>query len=349
MNDILDKLKAVKISTIAVSGGGKTVYTYGIFKQFYGGAHQNGFHLKDAKYPHIPNGYNYKKLSGITQDVLNPSGPHGTGTTTIMDLELCKPSKFLSIEWMDYPGGLLDKFAVHDITKDNIDLYDNLINSHVLIVFTDASLLKHLLITQKTPDINTIRQEMRADKISLLLDDIVEQNATKKQKTRIMFVLTKYDAANIDQSKDKDVLIKAVEDLYYLAWRKNVQYKIYPVGVYGIGNTTTSIIDDVLINTCKDSRQMLGYNVVSSFAQALCMAIETAIEKNEAEWEKTAEENNKARSTFRGKLKMLMTIIVCIITRTTVTDPEEIQRERLNRIEELKRYKDELKKLAEPT
>ena len=356
MNEIL---KNISISTIAVSGGGKTVYTYGVFKQFYAGANVADFFLEDTDNPYIPTGYNYKKLSGIKDEVSKFNGPHGTGSTTIMDLDLCKSTilgkkeKVLSIEWMDYAGGLLNEFAKGNITKDNVDLYNNLTNSHVLIVFTDASLLKHLLITKKIPDINTIREKMGADTISLLLNGIEAEKSDRKKrsnekmpKTRIMFVLTKFDAANIDQYKDKDILIKAVEELYYLARRGNVQYEIYPVGVYGVGNTITSITDDGIVNACKDHDQMLGYNVKSSFAQALCMAIETAIEQNEIEWRRQSKENEKLRTTAQGKLKIMANAVKCFVTRTPIPDPSEIQQLRLKRINELNEYKNELSRLS---
>lgn len=287
----------MKIATLGISGSGKSTYTSGMAIKFYfAGANVNGYHIEDRQDDGEEySGYEYKSFKELNTIIEDGKFPPSTGTTTRFRLMLCKDCKaLLPIDWIDYRGGALKDFARNEIQEKDKKLHADLLDSSVIIVFTDAARLKALIDMGAYS--TSIANDVGANEISKVLKIVQNHRKSKKLETRVMFVLSKFDSSTIDPEKDFPKLKNMLEKIYSLFIRENKGYQIYPVGVVGLGNVETEVEYKKDENNGKDIleiRHTIGsrhkvhpYNIDSSFAQVLLMAMEAMIETSSKERKK---------------------------------------------------------------
>ncbi len=348
----------MKIATLGISKSGKSTYTCGMAMEFYhADANVDMYHIQDRKNTGEEeySGYEYRAFEDLNTMITNREFPPSTSTTTRMRLDFCKDEKkIIPIDWIDYRGGVLKEFARGEIQEKDKQLYKDLLNSSVIIVFTDAAFLKALMI--KGADHKTIAPYIGATDISQVLHIVKDYRKSKGLRTRVMFILTKCDSTNIDIESDFPALKNMLEKVYSLTISHNKDYEIYPVGVVGIGNVTTKVTyntEDIpqIEHEIKKQLKVRTYNITSSFAQVLLMAMDTAIttcvERRNKRFDKM-EKIDKRSATILGKIRAIWSDLLLVFSGK-LNEEREAMAEivKLNHeIENLKEHRESLKKIA---
>jgi hypothetical protein len=192
----------MKIATLGISGSGKSTYTSGMAMKFYfGQANVNGYHIQDRTVEDEEDfGYEYRSFGALNTIIEKKEFPPSNPSTTRLRLMLYKGEEpILPIDWIDYRGGVLREFARNEVQEKDKQLYADLLDSSVIIVFTDAVLLKALM--DKGANSITITPDIGANVISKVLRNVQKFRKSNGLGTRVMFILSKFDSSTIDQKR----------------------------------------------------------------------------------------------------------------------------------------------------
>jgi hypothetical protein len=295
------------ITMLGTSGSGKTSYLSAISGLFCHGNYDN-YTLqpksKDLKAHTMLN----SQLARIDTLYTKFQFPDGTASTTKLELLLYhRYNEVVDVNWIDYRGGDVDKLAKGEIEPEKSELYAAILHSDAVMVFVDASLIK----AWGNGNLPALRYKIGANYIEPLLE-----HAVRRKTINIVFVLSKSDSANIDLSKDENMLKDKVRKIYSRFFDGIgggfSKYDIIPIGVVGLNNTTIEMVDTngfPIKHGIVDFRKMETYHVASSFAQTLLLCLKTAKRTTESEARSLASELKRLEqdldTTFRHIIDLL--------------------------------------------
>ena len=199
-------MENTKITILGMSGTGKTCYLLGLYYRM--GAGLNGFSLAADDDTDVQLRDRYARLCDAT---LEPAQrfPAGTDNTSKYTFDLQYGyNTIMSFDWIDYPGGSLDKK-----NKGNLEEYEDIKNtinkSSSLFICVDGSLLCGDDFEEKVDNVK--------DNCSNVINTFVKDY---KQENKVLpptaIIVTKYDLcmADTDAEQLKDIIKEAFSPFF---------------------------------------------------------------------------------------------------------------------------------------
>lgn len=267
-----------QITILGMSGAGKTCYLLGLYYKM--GAGLRGYTITTDEDTDVQLRDRYAKLCDVT---LNKEQRFPAGTDNISRYEFDLQygyNTIMSFDWVDYPGGLLDRK-----NAGNLEEYENVKNSinksSSLFICVDGSLLLGDDIDEK---IDNVR-----DKCSNVINTFfTEYFKSNNALPPTAIIVTKYDVCKDDT--DEEELCEIIEEAFSPFFVKNNNEKIVTIIPVSIG---TNIMDD----DC--SGKMKPLNIHLPIFMGIWFALSKKIQKHVKEIEKQAQTNNGEVSILR--------------------------------------------------
>lgn len=299
----------MKITMLGTTGSGKTVYMAAMSDLFfYEGVRGFTIANREATYgsdTFVHRGFD--EANTLSHGVF----PAGTTNSLVMPLELrYRGERIIDLDWIDYRGGAISELAKGFDNPANAEILAALLASDVVMVFTDAAVLKDF------SNMRVARSHIGANDISQMLIMV-----SRKKHLDIMFLLSKADSSNIDIKTDFPALREKLGQVYSRFFTETntalSQYPVIPVGAVGIGNVETKSrwkdepgggkkLD--YTHTIKDIQKIEPYNVASSFARALIMGLESESRNLNTSSAQLAAELEKLQANF-GPVRNLIDLL----------------------------------------
>ena len=262
----------MRISMLGPSSAGKTTYMCALLETMV----KNNF-LDFSLTPYCNQTENSNTLAGVGElesisflrNGENLQFPIGTNETRNWRFELSyKNTPLFTIDWLDYKGGKVNQMFCAE--KDAAEIKKIIYYSNAVMIFIDAIQLALI------EDNNICKNATGADKLVLILKDY--EKKFRKEKTIVLFVLTKCDSTLIAEEYKKDDYLLLIAKFRYLfkdilaikAQNLNWRMGIVPITSVGNGNTesrkkkNTSILNPFSVE-CDLIKYPTPLNVAEAF------------------------------------------------------------------------------------
>lgn len=218
-----------QITILGMSGAGKTCYLLGLYYKM--GSGLRGYTITTNEDTDVQLRDRYAKLCDVT---LEKEKRFPAGTDNILKYEFDLQYGFntiMSFDWVDYPGGLLDRKNSGNL-EEYEDVKKAINNSSSLFICVDGSLLVGDDIDEK---IDKIRDKC-SNVINTFFTEYFKSNNTLPPTA---IIVTKYDICKDDTDKEElsDIIVEAFSPFFV----KNDDKKIVTIIPVSIG---TNIMDD---------------------------------------------------------------------------------------------------------
>lgn len=212
-----------QITVLGMSGSGKTCYLLGLYYKM--GAGLKGYTIATDEDTDVQLRDRYARLCDMTLGK-DKRFPAGTDNTTRYKFNLQYGfESIMSFDWIDYPGGLLDRK-----NSGNLDEYENIKktinNSSSLIICVDGSLLCGDDIDEK---IDNVRDNC-SNVINTFFTEYFNSN---NQLPPTAIIVTKYDICKDDTNQEE--LSEIIEEAFSPLFVKNNNKKIVAIIPVSIG------------------------------------------------------------------------------------------------------------------
>lgn len=212
-----------QITILGMSGSGKTCYLLGLYYRM--GSGLKGYTITTDDDTDVNLRDRYARLCDVSLD-LEKRFPAGTDNISKYEFDLQYGyNTIMSFDWMDYPGGLLDRK-----NSGNLDDYENLKNSinnsGSLFICVDGSLLVGDDIDEKIDNIK--------DNCSNVINTFfTEYLKSKNELPPTAIIITKYDICKDDT--DAEELCEIIKEAFSPFFVKNNTKKIVTIIPVSIG------------------------------------------------------------------------------------------------------------------
>lgn len=262
-----------QITILGMSGAGKTCYLLGLYYKM--GAGLKGYTITTDEDTDVQLRDWYARLCDVSLDMARRF-PAGTDNIVKYEFELQYGyNKIMSFDWVDYPGGVLDR----KITG-NLDEYDNvkkaINNSSSLFICVDGSLLIGDDVDEKVDNV----RDNCSNVINMLFSDYLKNNS---ELPPTAIIVTKYDVCKDDT--DAEELCEIIEEAFSPFFVKDNIKKIVTIIPVSIG---INIMD----NNCSGKLKPLNIHLpifmgiwfaLSKKIQSIANDLEAQNKKNEDE------------------------------------------------------------------
>lgn len=231
-----------QITILGMSGAGKTCYLLGLYYKM--GSGFRGYTITTDEDTDVQLRDRYKKLCDITLDK-EKRFPAGTDNVSkyVFNLQ-CGYNTIMSFDWVDYPGGLLDRK-----NSGNLEEYEGIKkainNSSSLFICVDGSLLLGDDVDEK---IDNVRDNC-SNVINTFFTEYFRSN---NELPPTAIIVTKYDICKDDT--DEEELCEIIEEAFSPLFVKNDNKKIVTIIPVSIG---TNIMD----NDCSGKMKPLNIHL----------------------------------------------------------------------------------------
>lgn len=218
-----------QITILGMSGAGKTCYLLGLYYKM--GAGMRGYTITTDEDTDVQLRDRYAKLCDVT---LEKEKRFPAGTDNILKYEFDLQygyNTIMSFDWVDYPGGLLDRKNSGNL-EEYEDVKKAINNSSSLFICVDGSLLVGDDIDEK---IDNVRDKC-SNVINTFFTEYFKSNNTLPPTA---IIVTKYDICKDDT--DEEELSEIIEEAFSPFFVKNDDKKIVTIIPVSIG---TNIMDD---------------------------------------------------------------------------------------------------------
>lgn len=218
-----------QITILGMSGAGKTCYLLGLYYKM--GSGLKGYTIATDDDTDVQLRDRYKRLCDVTLDKARRF-PAGTDNISnyVFDLQYGY-NTIMSFDWVDYPGGLLDRKNLENI-EEYENIKESINNSSSLFICLDGSLLCGEDTEEK---IDNVRDNC-SNVINTFFADYFKTNS-KLPPTAI--IVTKYDVCRNDTSPEE--LCEIIEEAFSPFFVDDDNKKIVTIIPVSIG---TNIMDD---------------------------------------------------------------------------------------------------------
>ena len=269
-----------QITILGMSGAGKTCYLLGLYYKM--GAGLRGYTITTDEDTDVQLRDRYARLCDVTLD-MEKRFPAGTDNISKYEFNLQYGyNTIMSFDWVDYPGGLLDRK-----NSGNLEEYENvkkaINNSSSLFICVDGSLLLGDDIDEK---IDNVRDNC-SNVINTFFTEYFKSN---NELPPTAIIVTKYDVCKDDT--DAEELCEIIEEAFSPFFVKNDNRKIVTIIPVSIG---TNIMD----NDC--SGKMKPLNIHLPIFMGIWFALSKKIQAHVENIHKQEEANNFTISSLRDK------------------------------------------------
>ena len=218
-----------QITILGMSGSGKTCYLLGLYYKM--GSGLKGYTITTDEDTDVQLRDRYAKLCDASLDK-QQRFPAGTDNISKYEFDLQYGyNTIMSFDWVDYPGGLLDRKNSGSL-EDYEDVKNAINNSSSLFICVDGSLLMGDDIDEK---IDNVR-----DKCSNVINTFfTEYFKSNNSLPPTAIIVTKYDICKYDT--DEEELCEIIEEAFSPFFVKNNTEKVVTIIPVSIG---TNIMDD---------------------------------------------------------------------------------------------------------
>ena len=261
-----------QFTILGMSGAGKTCYLLGLYYKM--GSGLRGYTIVSDEDTDVQLRDRYARLCDVNLE-MDKRFPAGTDNTSQYEFDLQYGyKKIMSFDWLDYPGGLLDRK-----NSGNLEEYENVkksINkSSSLFICVDGSLL---LGDDTDEKIENVR-----DNCSNVINTFFsEYNKSNKTLPPTAIIITKYDLCKNDT--DADELSEIIEEAFSPFFVKNDIEKFVTIIPVSIG---VNIMDE------EYSGKMKPINIHLPIFMGIWFA--NAIQRFKDEIEKVYHPNNEVK------------------------------------------------------
>lgn len=224
-------MEDTQITMLGMSGAGKTCYLLGLYYKM--GAGMRGYTITTDDDTDVQLRDRYAKLCDVTLDK-EKRFPAGTDNTSIYKFDLQYGyNTIMSFDWIDYPGGLLDRK-----NSGNLEEYENvkktINNSSSLFICVDGSLLVGNDIEEKIDNV----KDNCSHVINTFFSDYFKSNRALPPTA---IIITKYDICKNDTDEEElcEIIKEAFSSLF--TPKNNNNEKIVTIIPVSIG---TNIMDN---------------------------------------------------------------------------------------------------------
>lgn len=269
-----------QITILGMSGAGKTCYLLGLYYKM--GAGMKGYTIATDEDIDVQLRDRYAKLCDVTLEK-EKRFPAGTDNISKYEFDLQYGyNTIMSFDWVDYPGGLLDRKSSGNF-EEYEDVKKAINNSSSLFICVDGSLLVGDDVDEK---IDNVRDKC-SNVINTFFTEYFKSNNTLPPTA---IIVTKYDICKDDT--DEEELCEIIEEAFSPFFVKNDNEKIVTIIPVSIG---TSIMDDDCLG------KMKPLNIHLPIFMGIWFALSKKIQNHVKEIQKQEQENNGRISDLRDQ------------------------------------------------
>lgn len=269
-----------QITILGMSGAGKTCYLLGLYYKM--GAGLRGYTITTDEDTDVQLRDRYARLCDVTLD-LEKRFPAGTDNISKYEFDLQYGyNTIMSFDWVDYPGGLLDRKNSGNL-EEYEDVKKAINNSSSLFICVDGSLLLGDDIDEK---IDNVRDNC-SNVINTFFTEYFKSN---NELPPTAIIVTKYDVCKDDT--DAEELCEIIEEAFSPFFVKNDNRKIVTIIPVSIG---TNIMD----NDC--SGKMKPLNIHLPIFMGIWFALSKRIQLHVANIQKQEKTNVSVISSLRDQ------------------------------------------------
>lgn len=225
-----------QITILGMSGAGKTCYLLGLYYKM--GSGLRGYTITTDEDTDVQLRDRYARLCDVTLD-MEKRFPAGTDNISKYEFDLQYGyNTIMSFDWVDYPGGLLDRKNAGNL-EEYEDVKKAINNSSSLFICVDGSLLLGDDIDEK---IDNVRDNC-SNVINTFFTEYFKSN---NELPPTAIIVTKYDVCKDDT--DAEELCEIIEEAFSPFFVKNGNRKIVTIIPVSIG---TNIMDNACTGKMK--------------------------------------------------------------------------------------------------
>ena len=217
------KMADTQITILGMSGAGKTCYLLGLYYKM--GAGLKGYTITTDEDTDVQLRDRYAKLCDVS---LSKEKRFPAGTDNIskykFDLQYGY-NTIMSFDWVDYPGGVLDRKNSGDL-EEYEDIKNAINNSSSLFICVDGSLLVG-------DDIDEKIENVRDNCSNVINTFFSDYSGTNKVLPPTAIIVTKYDVCKDDT--DEEELCEIIEEAFSPFFVKDDREKIVTIIPVSIG------------------------------------------------------------------------------------------------------------------
>lgn len=269
-----------QITILGMSGAGKTCYLLGLYYKM--GSGLRGYTITTDEDTDVQLRDRYTRLCDVTLDK-EKRFPAGTDNISKYKFDLQYGyNTIMSFDWVDYPGGLLDRKNAGNL-EEYEDIKKAINNSSSLFICVDGSMLLGDDIDEK---IDNVR-----DNCSNIINTFfTEYFKSNNELPPTAIIVTKYDICKDDTNAEE--LCQIIEEAFSPFFVKNENKKIVTIIPVSIG---TNIMDD----NC--SGRMKPLNIHLPIFMGIWFALSKRIQDHGQDIKKNEQSNASAISMLRDK------------------------------------------------
>lgn len=269
-----------QITILGMSGAGKTCYLLGLYYKM--GSGLKGYTITTDDDTDVQLRDRYARLCDVSLE-REKRFPAGTDNISQYEFDLQYGyNTIMSFDWLDYPGGLLDRK-----NTGNLEEYENVkkaINeSSSLFICVDGSLLCGDDVEEKIDNVK--------DNCSNIINTFFsEYFKCNNQLPPTAIIVTKYDICKDDT--DEEELCEIIQEAFSPFFVKNKDKKIVTIIPVSIG---VNIMDN------NYSGKMKPLNIHLPIFMGIWFSLSKKIQKYNLKINKQEQDNNEAVSSLRNK------------------------------------------------
>lgn len=269
-----------QITILGMSGAGKTCYLLGLYYKMSSGL--RGYTITSDEDTDVELRDRYRKLCDVTlgKEKRFPAGTDNISKYTF-DLQYGY-NTVMSFDWVDYPGGLLDRKNSGNL-EEYEDVKTAINNSSSLFICVDGSLLIG-------DDIDDKIERVRDNCSNVINTFFTDYSKTKKCIPPTAIIVTKYDVCKDDT--DQEELCEIIQEAFSPFFVINNIKKVITIIPVSIG---LNIMDE----NCSGKMKPLNIHL------PIFMGIWFALSKKIQEYTNTMKEKDKNNQTNISNLKSL--------------------------------------------
>lgn len=269
-----------QITILGMSGAGKTCYLLGLYYKM--GAGLKGYTITTDEDTDVQLRDRYAKLCDVTLEK-EKRFPAGTDNISKYKFDLQYGyNTIMSFDWVDYPGGLLDRKNSGNL-EDYEDVKKAINNSSSLFICVDGSLLIGDDVDEKIENV----KDKCSNVINTFFTEYFKSNNTLPPTA---IIVTKYDICEDDT--DEEELCEIIKEAFSPFFVKNDNKMIVTIIPVSIGR---NIMDDDFSGKLKPS------NIHLPIFMGIWFALSKKIQNHEMEIQKQEQANNGRISNLRDK------------------------------------------------
>ena len=266
-----------QITILGMSGAGKTCYLLGLYYKM--GAGLKGYTITTDEDTDVQLRDRYKKLCDVTLDK-EKRFPAGTDNISKYEFDLQYGyNTVMSFDWVDYPGGLLDRKNSGSL-EEYEEVKTAINNSSSLFICVDGLLLLGDDIDVKVDNV----RDNCSNVINTFFTDYFKSN---HELPPTAIIVTKYDVCQDDT--DEEELCKIIEEAFSPFFVKDENEKFVTIRPVSIG---TNITDNDY------SGKMKPLNIQLPIFMGIWFALRKKIQGYATEIQKQEQRNNEVISSL---------------------------------------------------